>query len=73
MHLASAVQTTCIGIFGARNKPYVWFPYGRQHRVIYHKVSCWGCGLETCIVEKKRCLTSITVDEVMEQVRSVLG
>jgi ADP-heptose:LPS heptosyltransferase len=73
MHLASAVQTACVGIFGARNKPYVWFPYGRQHRVIYHKVSCWGCGLETCIIEKKRCLTSITVDEVIEQVRSVLG
>lgn len=73
MHLAAAVQTPCVGIFGARNKPYVWFPYGRQHRVIYHKVECWGCGLETCVIEKKRCLTSITVDEVVEQVRSTLG
>lgn len=73
MHLAAAVQTTCVAIFAARNKPRVWFPYGRQHRVVYHKTECWGCNLETCIVEKKRCLTSITVDEVVEQVRTVLG
>lgn len=73
MHLAAAVQTPCVAIFAARNKPRVWFPYGPGHRVLYHKVECWGCGLETCIVEKKRCLTSITVDEVIEQVRAVLG
>lgn len=73
MHLAASVQTPCIAIFAARNKPRVWFPYGENHRVLYHKTECWGCGLETCIVEKKRCLTSITVDEVVEQVHSVLG
>jgi heptosyltransferase-3 len=69
MHLAAAVQTPCVA---ARNKPRMWFPYGKRHRVVYHKTECWGCGLETCIVEKKRCLTSITVDEVVEQIRVVL-
>lgn len=73
MHLAAAVQTPCVAIFAARNKPRVWFPYGRQHRVLYHQVECWGCGLETCIVERKRCLTSITVDEVVREVRAILG
>jgi len=73
MHLAAAVQTPCVAIFAARNKPRVWFPYGRQHRVIYHRTDCWGCGLETCIVEQKKCITSITVDEVLAQIRSVLG
>jgi heptosyltransferase III len=73
MHLAAAVQTPCVAIFAARNKPRVWFPYGKQHRVLYHKVDCWGCNLETCIVEKKKCLTSITVDEVLTQVRFILG
>jgi heptosyltransferase-3 len=72
MHLAAAVQTPCVAIFAARNKPRMWFPYGKRHRVVYHKTECWGCGLETCIVEKKRCLTSITVDEVVEQIRVVL-
>jgi heptosyltransferase-3 len=73
MHLAASVQTPCVAIFAARNKPRVWFPYGRQHRVLYHQTDCWGCGLETCIVERKKCLTSITVDEVVTQVRSLLG
>ena len=73
MHLAAAVQTPCVAIFAARNKPRVWFPYGHQHRVLYPQTDCWGCGLETCIIEKKKCLTSITVDEVVTEVRVVLG
>jgi heptosyltransferase-3 len=73
MHLAAAVQTPCVAIFAARNKPRVWFPYGKQHRVLYHQTDCWGCGLETCIVEKKKCLISITVDEVVTEVRALLG
>jgi ADP-heptose:LPS heptosyltransferase len=73
MHLAATVGTTCVAIFAARNIPRVWFPHGAQHRIVYHEVSCMGCGLETCIVEKKRCLTSITVDEVAAEVKAVLG
>ncbi len=73
MHLAAAVQTPCVAIFAARNKPRVWFPYGDRHRVVYHQTDCWGCGLETCVVERKRCLTSITVDEVVREIRTVLG
>jgi ADP-heptose:LPS heptosyltransferase len=73
MHLAAAVQTPCVAIFAARNKPRVWFPYGKQHRVLYHQTDCWGCGLETCIIERKKCLTSITVDEVVTEVRAILG
>jgi heptosyltransferase-3 len=73
MHLAAAVQTPCVAIFAARNKPRVWFPYGKQHRILYHQTNCWGCGLETCIVEQKKCLTSITVDEVVTEVRTLLG
>jgi len=49
------------------------FFYGTQHRVLYHKTEYWGCGLETCIVEKKRCLTSIRVDEVLAEVRAIPG
>jgi heptosyltransferase-3 len=73
MHLAAAVQTPCVAIFAARNKPRVWFPYGKQHRVLYHQTDCWGCGLETCTVERKKCLTSITVDEVATEVRALLS
>jgi ADP-heptose:LPS heptosyltransferase len=73
MHLAAAVQTPCVAIFAARNKPRVWFPYGKQHRVVYHQTDCWGCGLETCIAERKKCITSISVEEVLAEVQAVLG
>lgn len=73
MHLAAAVQTPCVAIFAARNIPRVWFPYGREHRVLYHHVECAGCELETCIVQRKKCLTSISVDEVLAEIRAILG
>lgn len=73
MHLAAAVQTPCVVIFAARNIPRVWFPHGRQHRVVYHHVECAGCELETCIVQRKKCLTSISIDEVLAEVYAILG
>ena len=72
MHLAAAVGTPVVAIFAARNIPRQWFPFGKQHRVVYHRVECWGCGLETCIEQQKKCLMSITVDEVMGAVRQRL-
>jgi heptosyltransferase III len=73
MHLAAAVQVPCVAIFAARNIPRVWFPFGERHRVVYHRVDCMGCGLETCIVERKKCILSITVDEVVQVVGSRLS
>jgi heptosyltransferase-3 len=72
MHLSASVQTPCVAIFAARNKPRMWFPYGEGHRVLYHRVDCWGCGLETCTEQLKKCILSITVDEVLNAVREVL-
>ena len=70
MHLAAAVGTPVVAIFAARNIPRQWFPFGKQHEVVYHRVECWGCGLETCIEQQKKCLMSIRVDEVMQVVSS---
>jgi len=72
MHLAASVRTPCVAIFSARNKPRVWFPYGHDHQVIYHKTECYGCGLEVCKREAKKCIASITVKEVEEAVHTLL-
>ena len=72
MHLAAAVGTPCVAIFAARNIPRQWFPYGAAHRILYHRVECAGCGLETCIEQQKKCILSITVDEVLAAIRSAL-
>ena len=73
MHLAASVQTPCVGIFSGRNLPRVWFPYGQRHRILYHNVECQNCRLQTCIVEKKKCILSISVDEVLREVAAQLG
>jgi len=64
MHLAAAVGTPCVAVFSSRGLPGEWFPYGDQHRVLYHSISCQGCRLEVCIERQKACIRSITVDEV---------
>jgi ADP-heptose:LPS heptosyltransferase len=73
MHLAACVGTPVVAIFAARNIPRQWFPFGDRHQVVYHRVECWGCGLETCIEQQKKCLMSITVEEVMAAVRRGVG
>lgn len=65
MHLAAAVGSPSVAIFSAQDKPGVWFPYGEQHRVIYHKTDCFGCQLEVCKWHEKKCMRTITVDEVL--------
>lgn len=35
LHLAAAVGVTCVGLFGANNRPRKWHPYGAQHRVLH--------------------------------------
>ena len=72
MHLAACVGVPCVIAFSARGCPGVWYPAGAGHQIIYHQVSCWGCNLETCTVEARRCLTSITVDEMAGAVHNVL-
>lgn len=72
MHLAAAVGTPCIAVFAARTPPRIWFPWGSQHEILYHRTDCCCCDLEVCIEQKKKCLTSITPTEVLQAVRRVL-
>ena len=73
MHLAACAGVPCIIAFSARGLPGVWYPAGNEHRILYHQVSCFGCNLETCIAESRRCLTSITVDEMAGAVEATLA
>jgi heptosyltransferase III len=72
MHLAACAGVPCVIAFSARGLPGVWYPAGKNHRIIYHQVNCFGCNLETCIAEGRKCLTSISVDEMATAVESVL-
>ena len=72
MHLAACAGVPCVICFSARGLPGVWYPAGQNHRIVYHQVNCFGCNLETCIVEGRKCLTSISVNEMAAAIESVL-
>lgn len=73
MHLAAAVSTPAVAVFSARNRPGVWFPHGSRNRVIYHQTECFGCRRVSCEEFQKKCIMSITVDEVLSAIRDVVG
>ena len=73
MHLAASVGVPCVIAFSAAGLPGVWYPAGQQHHIVYHQTSCHGCKLETCMVEARRCLTSITVEEMAAAAGKVLS
>jgi ADP-heptose:LPS heptosyltransferase len=72
-HLAASMGVACVCVFGARELPGVWFPPGERNQIVYHQPECFGCELETCIAMEKKCLRSVTVDEMEEAVGRVLG
>jgi heptosyltransferase III len=72
MHLASSVGTPIVGIFSARNLPGVWFPFGERNQILHKQTECFGCGLEVCTVEKKKCILSISTEEVISAAKRAL-
>jgi heptosyltransferase-3 len=73
MHLAAAVGVSCVAVFCAHDKPGVWFPWGSGNRVIYHQTECFGCGLTVCTKYAKKCISSITVEEVSSAATELLA
>jgi heptosyltransferase III len=72
-HLAASVGVPCVCVFSAQELPGVWYPPGEQNEVLYHQPECFGCRLDTCIEMRKKCILSITIDEVEQAVDRVLG
>jgi ADP-heptose:LPS heptosyltransferase len=72
MHLAAAAGIPCVAIFSARNPPGKWFPYGSGHRVHRVAVSCEGCHLDVCEIERMRCLTAIEPREIIQSCEEML-
>lgn len=64
MHVAASVEKPCVAIFSAKNLPGEWYPKGNQHKVIYHRITCYGCRLTHKCPNDKECIRSISVDEV---------
>jgi len=72
MHVAAAVGKPVVAIFGPTN-PRRTGPYGPRHRVLAGRAACSPCYRRRCLYGAGAagllCLTNITPDEVLEQLR----
>ena len=72
MHFAAAAGVPCVIAFASRTEPGIWYPAGTGHQVVYHRLPCSNCDLEVCTVQHKRCLTSITAQEMFQAAERVI-
>jgi heptosyltransferase-2 len=71
MHLAAHLGVPTIALFGS-TEPALTGPLGAGHTVIRHHVECSPCFLRECPIDF-RCMTRITVAEVVDAVERVLA
>ncbi|MBM4125040.1 MAG: glycosyltransferase family 9 protein [Nitrospira sp.] len=70
MHVAAAVGTPVVALFGPTS-PVRTGPYGQSHRVLRSGVACSPCFSRHCRNGLPlECLTSISVEQVLEAVRA---
>lgn len=72
MHFAAAAGVPCVIAFASRTEPGIWWPAGAGHEIVYHRLPCSNCDLETCVKEQKRCLTGISPSEMLQAAKRVL-
>lgn len=71
MHIAAAVGTPTVGIFGPTNWK-LQGPYGKKSAAVYKRdLSCLGCNKLEC--GDRTCMETLGVEEVMEAVGKVIG
>lgn len=70
MHVASAVGTPVIGLFGSTS-PAQTPPLSRDRRILYLDLPCSPCHKRECPLGHHQCLRDITVDDVVQAVSEV--
>ena len=71
MHLATAVGTPCVALFGSTD-PSVTGPFDTLSEAIYKDLSCAPCGNHPTCNGRYDCLREITPDEVVLATRRLL-
>jgi heptosyltransferase-2 len=69
-HIAAALGRPTLVIFGPTN-PLTTRPLSGQAEILRHPPDCAPCMLRDCPIDH-RCMTAITVDEVLERSQALL-
>lgn len=70
MHLAAAVGTPTVALFGP-TAPWRTGPYGSGHRIVRSGPPCSPCFKRDCA--HPECMTNISVGQVMDAVEDIMG
>jgi ADP-heptose:LPS heptosyltransferase len=73
IHLASAVGTPVVALFGPTSREWGFYPVGTGTRVMERTLACRPCslhGIDSCDREEE-CLRSIRPKEVLEEIMAV--
>ncbi len=66
MHLAAAVGTPVVGLFGP-TRPELQGPWGEGHHVVQLEgLPCLGCNKTTCEIQTLDCMTKLEVEPVLQ-------
>jgi predicted lipopolysaccharide heptosyltransferase III len=64
MHLAAALNTPVVGIFGP-TRPHLQGPWGEGHKIVVHEnLPCLGCNGLTCRIKTHDCMQNLSVEKV---------
>lgn len=72
LHIAAAVGTPCVALFGAAD-PARTGPYGERTRVVRHVVPCSPCRRRECNVAGHPCMRDLTASAVLAAARELLA
>jgi ADP-heptose:LPS heptosyltransferase len=71
MHIAAAVGTSVVALFGPSN-PREWGPRGGRAEVLYKEIDCRICFHPTCTRGEQNCMRLISVEEVIAAAQKLL-
>jgi heptosyltransferase-2 len=75
MHMASALGTPIVAVFGPTTRELGFYPYRARYRVVGSSISCRPChhlGGERCPKGHHRCMTEVDVEDVLEAATNLL-
>jgi ADP-heptose:LPS heptosyltransferase len=76
LHVAEAVGTPVVGLFGPTVRAWGYFPWREESQVLEHELECRPCskmGERPCRLPEKLCLTQTSVASVRASIEGVLA
>jgi heptosyltransferase-2 len=71
VHIASTIKTPVVALYGPGD-PVLWGPLGVPHRTLIHREPCSICKRNKCFQPERYCMESVTVEEVLQNLKEVL-